>query len=67
MDGATLASGSFDKTIKLWKVDGALLKTLVGDTDGVTSVAWSPDSATLASGGDKTSKLWQAGNGTTEK
>src|SRR5262245_62401378 len=36
-----------------------LRDTLVGHTDGVTSVAYSPDGKTLASGGlDGTIKLW---------
>ncbi len=59
-DGRTLATGSFDTTIKLW--DTALqreLATLKGHTTRVYCVAFSPDSKTLASGGgDGTVKLW---------
>jgi WD40 repeat protein len=64
-DGRTLASGSYDKTIKLWDArSGAELATLKGHGDIVSSVAFSPDGRTLASGSyDKTVKLWDARSG----
>jgi hypothetical protein len=63
----TLASGSYDQTVKLWETaTGKLLTTFEGHTGEVESVAWSPDGKTLASGsGDKTVKLWE-GSGTSE-
>ena len=59
-DGRTLASGSRDKTIKLWDVQSQRqIATLTGHSDDVEFVAFSPDGRTLASGSrDKTIKLW---------
>jgi hypothetical protein len=64
-DGRLLASGSADKTIKLWEVaSGSLVRTLSGHTNYVKSVAFSPDGRLLASGSaDKTIKLWEVASG----
>ena len=53
-DGRTLASGSYDRTVKLWDVATRRLKTtLSGHTNWVFSVAFAPDGASLASGGSR--------------
>jgi WD40 repeat protein len=59
-DGKTLASGSDDKSIKLWNLATAeQIRTLTGHSHRVWSVAISPDGNTLASGSwDTTIKLW---------
>ncbi|WP_019487876.1 WD40 domain-containing protein [Kamptonema formosum] len=59
-DGKIIASGSVDKTVKLWRSDGSLQATLKGHTDNITYVAFSPNSQILASGSlDKTVKIWR--------
>ncbi|MDZ8068132.1 MAG: serine/threonine-protein kinase [Nostoc sp. DedQUE08] len=64
-DGNTLASGSYDKSIKLWNLaTGEQIRTLSGHFHTVYSVAFSPDGNTLASGSRDTSiKLWNLANG----
>ena len=64
-DGQTLASSSWDHTIRLWDPSTAQHKNrLIGHTDGVLSVAFSPDGQTLASAGwDKTIRLWNPHTG----
>jgi WD40 repeat protein len=64
-DGKTLATGSADKTIKLWSVDtGKEIHTLQGHQSFVNSVSFSPDGKTLATGSaDKTIKLWSVDTG----
>ena len=65
LTASTLASGSDDNTVRLWDVQtGEQLRTLEGHTDGVTSVAFSPDGNTLASGSDdNTVRLWDVQTG----
>lgn len=67
-DGTTLASGSEDNTIKLWRLDnGELIQTLNGNFGRVLAITLSPNGQTLASSHRKTDhsciKIWQPETG----
>ena len=64
-DGETLASSSYDDTVRLWDVSsGSHLHTLTGHTDAINSVSFSPDGKTVASGSwDDTVRLWDVSSG----
>jgi hypothetical protein len=58
-NGQQIVSGSYDKTVKLWGVDGKLIHTLNGHIFYVHSVAFSPDGQRIVSGSsDNTIRLW---------
>jgi WD40 repeat protein len=64
-EGHLLASGSDDRTVRLWNVQtGRQLKMLQAHTGPVWSVAFHPDGRTLASGSeDETIKFWDVQTG----
>jgi len=64
-DGASLVSGSYDKTIKLWDIQtGGVVKTFQGHTNYVMSVSISPNCTMIASAClNKTIRLWDIQTG----
>jgi len=67
-DGKLLATGSFDKTAKLWDAtSGKELRTLAGKTGHtnlVLGVSFSPDASSLATvSTDNNLKIWDIANG----
>ena len=64
-DGKTLASCSFDRTIRLWEAEtGDLVRVISGHLGPVTAVTFSRDGSTLVSAAwDGVLRLWDARTG----
>jgi len=59
-DGRRVATGSFDRTARIWDATtGGLVRTLAGHGGSVFSVAWSPDGRRVATGSN-TARIWDA-------
>jgi cytochrome c len=58
-DGATLASASWDHTVRLWPLAGGAPRVLDGHTQNVNGVAFAPDGRTLVSVSyDQSVRIW---------
>jgi len=58
-DGATLASASWDHTVRLWSLAGGAPRVLDGHTQNVNGVAFAPDGRTLVSVSyDQSARIW---------
>ena len=67
-DGQTLASGSHDRTLRLWDVaTGTEKKTLKGHKKSINSMVFSRDGRMLVSTSDNTVRLWDVDRGTLKK
>ncbi|XP_045446086.1 phospholipase A-2-activating protein [Melitaea cinxia] len=58
LKNATFATASADKSIKLWRKDGALISTLTGHTDCVRGLAVASDETFLSCANDASIRLW---------
>ncbi|NLQ04620.1 hypothetical protein [Cylindrospermopsis raciborskii] len=58
-DGQSIATGSWDKTVRLWNLRGENIQQFRGHEGGITRVCFSPDGQSIGTGSeDGTARLW---------
>jgi len=63
-DGALLATGSWDGTTRLFDAAGTLLHTLLGPTEDIEGLAFSPDGTRLAAvSRNSNARIWRVSDG----
>ncbi|WP_202220064.1 WD40 repeat domain-containing protein [Okeania sp. KiyG1] len=63
-DGQIIAWSKREYPLRLWNINGELIKTFKGHNARVSSVSFSPDGTKIVSGSyDKTIKIWNSKNG----
>jgi cytochrome c len=66
-NGATLASASWDRTVRLWPLAGGEPRVFEGHSQNVNGVAFTPDGRSLVSVGyDLTARIWPLSGGQPE-
>jgi WD40 repeat protein len=64
-DGTKVISGSWDRTARIWPVDGdGAPLVLRGHTNTLTSVAFGPDGLAVSASNDGTARVWDGPEGT---
>jgi len=62
-DGRTLASASWDHTVRLWPLADGMPRVLEGHAQNVNDVAFAPNGALVSAGYDATLRIWPMNNG----
>jgi len=64
-DGMRVASGSWDGTVRVWEMESGetVLGPIKTGNQWVYAVVYSPDSSSIASGGDKAIEIWDTTTG----
>ncbi len=64
-DGERLAVGNSDGTVHIWRPGVGIVSVLGGHSEGIVSLAWSPDGNWLATSGrpENSVRVWEAATG----